>query len=407
VTPALHITPADVFRASGDFELALLDRLPAGERELLSELGDDPEIYGLARPRDGGGSPYAVSCEAALLLLTLREPGTLPRFARRGSDGEERLAGVAELVLDGLLEVRCGDRFVSGAEALERLAPASGAERVADGALSVLTEAALRYGESLGLDDVEELAMRLYCYHRLPLTPRRWRRLPDAAAVEDFLGLGGDRTLERRLGAEWRRVEEKEEEGNRGWIRWRRRGRGRGTPAGGGSDRPTYKLYLSPRPEALSEVFATLVELLPATAATAFKVGNDALGILRPDKLVVYFASFEELSGAAEELAPRLAGLAVHGVPFTAEIAGDGLLSWGMDPPRSWQLLSWRQRESWRLWVVYRLAAALVTARRRPAAETPGWRFALERLRLEGVEVASWTPSQSLFNRPVEPQRGE
>jgi hypothetical protein len=72
------------------------------------------------------------------------------------------------------------------------------------------------------------------------------------------------------------------------------------------------------------------------------------------------------LQRAADLLATRLASVAPQGVPFSAEIAGDGLLSWGMDPPRNARVLSWHDYDSWRLWVVRRLARAIVTAQSEP-----------------------------------------
>jgi hypothetical protein len=94
-----------------------------------------------------------------------------------------------------------------------------------------------------------------------------------------------------------------------------------------------------------------------------------------------------------------------QGVPFTSEIAGDGLLSWGMDPPSSeWTALA-KGAESWRLWLTHRLARALLSARGAAVADTgetaeiEPWRFALERVRLEGIDTDSWTPGGGLWRR--------
>ena len=105
--------------------------------------------------------------------------------------------------------------------------------------------------------------------------------------------------------------------------------------------------------------------------------------------------SFERLAEAARAVESRLGGVAAQGVPFTSEIAGDGLLSWGMDPPAT-ERDAWGGRESWRLWLTHRLARALLAARSAGEGIEP-WRFALERLRLEGVDTGSWTPAASLW----------
>jgi hypothetical protein len=77
---------------------------------------------------------------------------------------------------------------------------------------------------------------------------------------------------------------------------------------------------------------------------------------------------------------------------------------------------------SWRLWLTNRLARALIAAVAAPSSALPlpgvsgaaglagaaagetmePWRFAVERLRLEGVDTDSWTPGGSLWRRQEE-----
>jgi hypothetical protein len=111
---------------------------------------------------------------------------------------------------------------------------------------------------------------------------------------------------------------------------------------------------------------------------------------------VAYFDGFERLAAAGERLRARLDGVAAHGVPFSAEISQDGLLSWGADPPDHAQTPGMQGGESWRLWVCTRLAAALVSARGGSEAAE----YALERIRLEGVDPATWAPSQGIWRQP-------
>jgi hypothetical protein len=142
--------------------------------------------------------------------------------------------------------------------------------------------------------------------------------------------------------------------------------------------------------------------------------------------VVAYFARFDDLARAASILAARLGGVAPHGVPFSAELVAGGLLSWGVDPPAwSGAGAGWDGSGSWRLWLTNLLARALLAAAAggaagtadataagpldEPAAaraEAPGaaseaaagapWRFALARLRLEGVDTATWAPGAAL-----------
>src|SRR6186997_229020 len=107
------------FRASPRYELVLFDRLSPGEREALAELRKDPSFYGVLRPGEAssGLGFKSVDRDTALLFLTLREPGPLPGYvAEMLGAAAPRI--VARLVADGVLEIREGDGFVSGAAAL-------------------------------------------------------------------------------------------------------------------------------------------------------------------------------------------------------------------------------------------------------------------------------------------------
>ena len=69
----------------------------------------------------------------------------------------------------------------------------------------------------------------------------------------------------------------------------------------------------------------------------------------------------------------------------------------GADPPRAAQTPLPQMQESWRLWITNRLARALLAARASPAAEIEPWQFALDRVRLEGVDTETWAPSQRMW----------
>lgn len=379
------------FRANPAFELVLFDRLAPHEREALAELRKDPDFYGILRPHPGDASSAvlgvkSVDRETALLFLTLREPGPLPSYVT-AMLGDGALRVVARLVADAILEVEEEGRFLSGAAALglfgERRAPGAG------GRLADLSLAALRYAQDLAEDDPLSLSFRLYGYNRRPLTPAWKRLLPKGENVLAWLGIGRGGRHRRLLDRSWERTGGSAE----WWLSWRsRQDGGLSDLAGSGA---TWKLYVSPAPEALPESFGDILEALAAGRAAQFKVGADALGILRADKIVAYFPSFERLAAAAEALEARLTAIPAQGVPFTSEIGGAGLLSWGVDPPR--EEAAFGSGESWRLWLTHRLSRALLSARAAQAAEP--WRFALERVRLEGVDTDTWTPGAMLWKR--------
>jgi hypothetical protein len=373
------------FRSNPAFELVLYDRLPPEERKTLAELRKDPDFYGILRPRDGAAAlgVKSVDRETALLFLTLREPGPLPAYME-ALLGEGALRTVSRLVADGILEVEHGGGFVFGAAALP-LFTHGDAEGGAVGRLAGISLAALRYGQDLDVDDAFSLSYRLYGYNRRPLTPRWKRLLGDAEAVLAWLGIGPGGRWRQELDRGW------ESRGpNEWWLSWHSRAQVDGLTGSGA----TWKLYISPAPEVLPESFGAILEALAAARAPQFKVGADAWGLLRADKIVAYFPSFELLAAAADALASRLSGMPAQGVPFTSEIGGDGLLSWGVDPPREESAAG---GESWRLWLTHRLARALISARSTESAEP--WRFAMERVRLEGVDTDTWTPGAMLWKR--------
>jgi len=386
-----------VFRASSAYELVLFDRLPEGERQALADLARDPDFYGVLRPRPVAGVAGSILKSAdrdtALLFLTLREPGPLPAYAA-AQLGEAAPRVIARFVADGILEVERDGAFVSGPAALDLFVrPAAGRER--GGRIAALSLAALRCAQALPSDDPRTVFLRLYSYNRVPLTPRWKSLLADTPAVERHLGIAPGGPHRKTLDRAWQSLADRE-----GWISWISRA------VDGGNERPdgpTWKLYVSPRPESLftegttegAAAFGDILEALTAARARQFKVGRDAGGLLRADKIVSYFPSFERLAEAADAVVARLAGTPAQGVPFTSEIGGEGLLSWGMDPPRSER--TWSLGESWRAWLSMRLARDLLAARQAAATGVEPWRFALDRLRLEGIDTETWTPGALLW----------
>jgi hypothetical protein len=373
------------YRAGSAYRFVPVDRLTAAEQAAVGDLENDPEIYAVLVPLSAGAqTAKAIDQQIALVYLTLRDPGPLPS-AMRAALGDELPAAVARLVLDGILEIRNGEDFVSGpdAAALLNIDTEPSTPR---GRLAQLSLQALQYGQHLDIEDVQTLAVRLYAFNRHALTPAWDRRLGTREATARHLGLA-DNGSAPSPSPGWVAQRDTTESS---WIAWRS-----SVPSVTDRDNPGYKLYVSPQPSTVAESLRITSEVVHKRRAHGLKVGADVHGLLRPDKIVAYFASFEDLGEAASSLAPRLAGIPAQGVPFTAEITPDGLLSWGVDPPRPAEELSWTGA-SWRLWVVGRLASALVAARTASNAGEP-WRYALERIALEGIDASTWVPSQGVF----------
>jgi len=400
---------ASRFRSSPALDLKRLDELPAEQQHAFRELQRDADFYGLLVPRAAGSANIkSVGSQTAGLFRSLAAPARLD--ASLLDDASYR-DDIVDLVLDGVLEIEIGGAFCSGADAFRIVASELPAP-VDHGHIGMLSREALQYAGDLPTRDAAELTSALYTYNRMPRT-RAWiARFPDRDAVLAHIGAVRGATA-ALLDCHW--VRTPPDPGN-SWISWQSRTR---HPALSTQHAMTWKLYVSPHPEHLGDAFGALVRVLANLPGSQMKIGHDAAGLLRPDKLVAYFRTREDLGSAARALAIELKGCPAHGVPFTAGFLGssvpreggteqpsnrateqplsDGLLSWGIDPPDSQRPLSWLDRESWRLWIAKSLAGALAMAKGATRPSVEPWRFAVERVRRHGVDVDSWTPMDTLW----------
>lgn len=375
-----------VLRSNPSYELVLLDRLGPTEQQLVSEEAGQNDIpYGLLRAVAGSDlPPRLVSADTALLFLTLAVPGPCPAYVR----SRERLAtSLGRLVLDAILEVEVDGAFRSGATGWAPFAPTVTQGNPAGRAAELSIEA-VRYGQALltlGATSPESIATRLYMYGRRPLTPALARQ------VDRHGTIGDARTA---LGRSW--VETRRPSPDSPWRSWQPR-RLRRRP---GFRPSSFKLYISPTVETLPEAFGAVADgLADAAGVLGFKVGRTADGIARPDKLVAYFEDLDQLRDCAWRIRDRATACRPHGVPFTAAVTDDGLLSWAIDPPHA--IGDTDRRASWRTWVTLRLADYLVDAvasQAGPATGDEPWQIALGRLRLDGVDTTSWVPDQAIFD---------
>ncbi len=377
-----------VLRSNPGYELVLLDRLEPQERGRMTEEADGRHVpYGLLRPSgDSGLEPRVVSVDTALLFMTLAVPGRCPEYVKTGL-GDRLAASLGRLVLDGILQVEVDGEFLSGAAGWAPLAP-NGQDGRRGGRTGELSEAAIRYGQalvSLAPLPAELVAARLYMYGRRPVTPALRRQM-----TREWLLRDASATLRRA----WSEVPPSSPDSP--WQSWQPRRPGGRRPRASVS----FKLYVSPTTETLPDAVAVVATALAdARGVTGFKVGRTVDGVARPDKMVAYFSGLEELHEGARRFLDQATGCRPHGVPFTAGVTDDGLLSWAIDPPR--RPTDRAGRSSWRTWVSMRLAEYLLDARAvgsgGPAGAAP-WQAALARLALDGVDTASWVPDPRLFD---------
>ncbi len=368
-------------RSNPHLRLIPYDRLPSGDRDTFKGLSQDPDFYGILAPPEGSVLPAkSVSRDAALLFLALREPACLPHLLN-GVFGIQVSERLRPLVLDAVFEVEHAGRFVSGPAALELMRadqPKSAPSRLAQ-----VSSDAIAYAFELEALSPYDIAHRLYMFNASPSTPDLQRRF---GSDDTLLGhLVATDEGARILRSYWRR-----ESIGSAWLAWR---------APGSASPANYKLYVSPTLEHLPRVFEIAVETFAGVRCAYFKLGRGAHGVSRSDKLVGYFSSLESLRRAAERIQSSATGAAAQGVPFTASIDADGLLSWGMDPPRFTQVLAGQEWQSWRQWLTGRVAAYLLAAK---AAGADALSFVHHRVALDGVDPQTWNPNLAIWREAAD-----
>lgn len=296
------------------------------------------------------------------LVRRFREPRP---FGRDRS--EEAGAFLRGLVLAGVLQTELDGRFAGGIAAFDRL---SRDGRVRPGStvdLLSLDAVTLVAGAPPGA--LDGLAL-LYMAGRLPASAAVKQAIGGSTGdLLAFLRMTGSTPSAACLRRDWTPVTA---ERRTGWLFWRHRRRR--------AARPRWKIYVSPRPEALADAIEALLPLLAESPVPMFKIGSDVHGVLRPDKFVLYCASPDDVAETGRRLAGAVRGLAVHGVPFTAPLTGDGLLSWGLDPPPRSDDLS-----SWRAWACAELAVALDVSRGWETGRRAAFAFAYVRAQAEAA----------------------
>lgn len=224
------------------------------------------------------------------------------------------------------------------------------------------------------MSDAVALAVRLYGFNCWPLSPKLVMSLPGQRELRDFVLKEGPAELIRH----WR---SQRHQSRPGWLSWVRRERPRGL------SEITYKLYVSPTPTSVRDVLREFVPELTESSCIRFKVGATPGYLARPDKLVAYFSDREETLRVAEAVSRRVEGIPAQGVPFSAPVNANRLLSWGVDPPHDPEHLI-----SWRTWLCSEIAQAMATC-------GSGDRVAAahDRLSALGVDPVFWEPSPNLW----------
>lgn len=361
------------FRLSSTFRPTRLSDLSPSERLAFGDVRADADIDHIWIPTVGGLSAKAVDAQTAAFLLsfrTARTPGSVD------SALPADLSELRRMVLDSLLEVERDGNFLTGptaADLLELEQPIAGA-----GAVDRVSAAALTYAAALGLNDAPVLSTRLYLYNSEPRSPEWTRTLPTAGALERWLGVDEAGHIRRQLDRHWGGP--RRHTSNPEWISFRR----------SEARERRLKVYVAPATRLLPDALPEVLAAFEHHHIAAFKIGGSLAGVLRPDKLVAYADSREQILELAVEIGGRLRGMPTQPVPFSATLDDEGVASWGIDPPADERVSNW-QGPSWRRWITDRLAVALVSATAAGVASPAA--FATQRIALEGVDPRTWAPA--------------
>ena len=171
------------------------------------------------------------------------------------------------------------------------------------------------------------------------------------------------------------------------WFSWDKKG---SKAAASPIQHNIYKLYISPVPEQLPDVFLKSIPVLSVSKAFHFKKGSTKQGLTRPDKMVVYFSDKKSLFEAATILEPILNHYSVQGVPFTCQLGKTGMLSYGIDPPVENGPVG-KIDGSWRMNVTGHLALAILQARQEIHAPEKILRFIEAKLWATGICMQNWS----------------
>jgi hypothetical protein len=333
-------------------------------------------MMGILESRDMRATIKAIPADTARLLRKLLAPRSLAEITKelRIPHG---LDVITALVLDDVIEVEIDGRYRSGFSLARYLTFAS--SFAPTNVLSQLSVLALDHCIASSFDGAMDLAWRLYNYNRLPVTPSRTMFWAQRERIGQMM-TNGNRERQQALHDQYECLPLRSAEAP--WLIWRAK-------TVEHHKRFPYKLYVSPQPESMAALFPAVIDRLLAMGPAAFKIGNGASGLMRPDKFVAYFYDAAQLADYARAGFPSVSAADVQGVPFSSQLDSLGMLSYGEDPLRSGHLPG-HADDSWRIWVCNRLASAIVIALNNRASTVEAREFALLRMRLWGVDPQSW-----------------
>lgn len=376
------------FRISPLFRLKEWNELSHQEKELISELHDEMEVYGVFSPLTPAltFSTKVAYRELAFVYLHLSHNGSLPHYATILPEDSFGNA-IAQLVLDQVLEIEWNGKFVRGANATEALFGKNMFDdnQVSD-YLGLLSKQGIEYALHFDNIDMRTIANRLYTYNTQPCDSLVKTIFANESDTRDFVFSVSRKEPGSLLNNEWDLLSDPETDH---WLGWTRQSF-KNSPLIQ-KHCSTYKLYISPVVRDMPGVMAIVLPVLSSSDAFHFKIGNGIQGLLRPDKMVAYFENKLSLLAVAEKLKDKLNGFTAQGVPFTAQVDDKGILSWGVDPPTT-EVLESVEGGSWRCKVTDLLALGIMQAKTEKLDQQQAINLISSRMMVAGINPFNWMP---------------
>jgi hypothetical protein len=373
-------------RPGSSYQLVEWNELNITEQKMLSGLHDEAEVYGIFQPLFSSShlTKKVAYKEVALLYLHLNKTNNLPHYLFLSA--EEKLnETITQLVLDNILEIEYEGNFVSGTAAVKAIFGETFFENeIIPDYLSKLSMGAIQYALLLHDLDMRSLSRKLYTFNTTPWNEYAKSKFYAEHSIKEFLFPSANKEINNLLSEFW--LSNLSE--GKYWLSWWKKKANEDFLIT--SDKPTFKLYISPVINDLPKVFQRVIPILSASSVFNFKIGGNIEALLRPDKMVVYFENRKELMETASLLKKELKGYKSQGVPFTSQIDEQGILSWGVDPADS-AVLSTIEAGSWRLKVTDQLALAILQAQKDRLNLQLSIQFIRKKLLSVGINTESWT----------------
>lgn|GEM_PF-6123399 len=375
------------FKTSSHFQLIEWNEVPEIIRNSLYELYDELEVYGVFMPSNSSGFlPKVAYKEVALVYFHLLHHRNLPRYIQMLNEQKTRET-LVQMVLDDILQIEGEDGFQGGTQSVSALfGDYFGKEENYSVYLNQLSLEAIRFAMALPNTPLKILSQKLYTYNAFPIPePEGILEKPHFEALSFvFNNLSEEEKAE--FAKIWLRPSQNR---NSGWINFHRAQSQ--TIMGRNSNKSNFKLYLSPIFTDLPLVFKRIQTHLNSSQAFSFKFGENQRGLLRPDKFVLYFHSSEEALDTGHFLAGILSDLPVQGVPFTRQIGGTGMVSFGMDPPLQ-EVIQEIEGGSWRAQLADILASSILVCKKKELDMESSLKYIKAQLYAHNIDPINWSP---------------